>query len=311
MKLRNWFLRQIAERGLIEYKHDYYTDKDKRAYDDLQEEYRQAAAGEERKPLWGNSGGELYLPSWSGVWKHGGDDQRIWYLFWDNINDQQKREYLVKHQAPPEDWYQKLIIERTLGTKEKWKWLNEQKERVKNGAQLEPPWITFPISLSDVGWDDYFLESWKLNVWIPFWDKLNEEERTLYLAKFPPPDKEWKDNITIRWTGKIRKTAEWFARQRFFLENQTDHFDCVLRILFPWEAFPTITAKETTWDAEFTNKWLAEIWLPFWNSMNNEEQDEILVFQNLPENEWLEILARYEVKNFHKLKELKSNETKG
>lgn len=321
MKLRNWFYRHLAEKELIEWKPDYYNEAEKKVYEAQQEELRRLESGEEIAPPWHGS------PSWNNPARFGGDSfhEQIWETFWTKLNDAEKREYLKKHKPSPEDWYQVIVKARTLenesatdyqneqentktsvlkyfnldSTKED-NWLKRQILRLTAGEEIEPPWITFPISLPAVGWNDHFLENWKLNIWIPFWDTLDEVEKKTYLQKYPPPDQEWRKNITENWTGKIRKTEDWFERQRMFLQNRDDHN--VEPLNLPRYTFPHIPSEKTFWDESFIDRWLTEIWLPFWNGLTDEQQDEQLKYIAETNEEELQRLSRHEVRNIHKFK---------
>lgn len=329
MNVKNWFLRQLVEKGLIRENYKYYTDAEKQSHDYQQEELRKLEAGEEIRPPWGNTaGGGFYTRSWEGCWRQGNSEwwiHTVWYPFWESLNDEKKREYLAKFNVPPEDWYQLLVKKRTLenfieaeylseqdklkdavlnhfnlSIRKEDKWLFNQKQRVAAGKELEPPWITFPISLPDVGWDDYFLEGWKLEVWIPFWETLNGKERTAYLKKWPPPNDQWKENITQNWAGKIRKTEDWFERQKDFAKNQGIFSEPILP---PWCAFQKIPAQQTFWDEEFIDRWMREIWVPYWNQLNDEEQNRMFEYIGSPYEEMLQRMRRHTVKNLHKFKQ--------
>ncbi len=321
MKLRNWILRQLADKNLIELKYDYFTDSEKEVYDYQQEELRKLKAGQDIDPPWKGS------PSWNNPARFVHDPFRdqIWNTFWDGLNDEGKREYIKRHEPSPEDWYQLYVKARTLenepdeeftnedeksqesilahynlsGRKED-RWLFKQKKRLEADEELEPPWIKFPISLPNVGWDDYFLEKWKLEVWIPFWEKLSEEERKAYLKKWQPPNSEWRDNITRKWVGKIKKTEDWFERQKLFLKNQKDSYS--EPILFPLFVFQEIPAEQTFWDEDFIDRWMQEIWLPYWNNLSDEEQDGHLKYIQLPNDKQFQVLANYKIKNLDKFK---------
>jgi hypothetical protein len=292
VKLQNWFFRQLVERGLIKEKYDYYTDEEKRTYDIMQEQLRKLEAGEEIEPPWGSGDGIFYLPTWSGSWRSGpGEWQRnIWQSFWEKLNDEQKREYLEKYKAPPEDWYQNLALARTVGERDTREWLNEQKDKVKAGEEIAPPWVTFPISLAEVGWDDLWLEEWKLEVWIPFWEQLSETERKAYLEKWPAPSKEWEENITEHWVGKIRKSETWFERQKALSEIKRGYY--MYSIPVPWLAFPKIHAEETQWDKDIIERWRKEFWAPYRKSVTEEEFNEDMKSCNPPED-WQTYLGVY------------------
>lgn len=304
MKLKNWFFRQLVERGLIKEKYEYYTDAEKRTYDQMQEELRKLEAGEEIRPPWRGS------PSWNNPARFVGNsfNEKTWDTFWERLNDEGKREYIRKHEPSPEDWYQVYVKARTLGGEDEKKWLVKQKKKLESQEEIEPPWITFPISLPSVGWDDYFLEGWKLEIWIPFWDGLSEDEKKKYLEQWNSPDEEWKENITKNWTGKLRKTDAWLERQKMFLEHQDDYF--AEPLLLPRYVFPKIQSSKTIWDEKFIDQWMTEVWLPFWNSLSDEKQDEHLKYIEFQDEEEMKWLEKYEVKNFYKFKNLKGNESK-
>ncbi len=291
MKLRHWLLRQIAETGLIEFKYDYFTDAGKESHDYRQEEFRKLEAGEDITPPWlPKEGPVVYMP------RCGYD---IWRPFWERLSDREKRDYFEKYKAPPDGSYQHLVLFRSLETQDKYEWIEEQKVKLEAGEEIEPPWVTFTISLPDVGWYCNFLERWKITIWIPFWEGLNDEQRAVYLEKWQPPNDEWRANITEKWYGKISKGEEWFEKQKFLSEGL--YYD-EESIYFPWLTFPKIKSKRTSWDEQFIERWMREIWLPCWNKMSGEAQDARLEYMRLSEEDYQRI-AQYPIRNLDKFQE--------
>lgn len=80
-------------------------------------------------------------------------------------------------------------------------WWAEQIETATAGGEIKPPWIVFPNSSPIYGWNQGGNEYWKTNVWMPFWTAMSEDERESYLEKWQPPDEDWRETITVYWTG--------------------------------------------------------------------------------------------------------------
>lgn len=281
----------------------------------LENERQNVVNGKEIEPPWRHCGENetlADLPWAKGNCPKDWWEEKVWWFFWKRLQDEQKRKYIEKWQ-PPVDWYQTLVY-KSLSSTEEIDWLNNQMAKVKNGEEIEPPWVTFPIGISSFGWDEEATEGWKLEVWIPFWDGLNEKEQKAYLKKWQPPNKEWEENITKHWVGKIRKTEQWYERQKTTSEYGYKYYGRIYDkyvTQMPWEAFPPIRSKQTQWDDDGKERWLKEIWLPFWNGMSEEEQESYLrpYHPALPPTDyWFQMLAKYKVKNLHKLKELKPHD---
>lgn len=245
-----------------------------------------------------------YSEPWG--WNQGYQEEwktNVWRPFWEKLNDEDKREYLEKWE-PSEVWYVHLVSADMLAhPKGQLAWHKEQRDKLLNGEEIEPPWRIFPLSLSSFGWDEGLLERWKLEVWIPFWDRLGLEERQIYIGKWPPPNDEWEENIISRWVGQIKKTEEWLGKQKSYLENPDTYSS--KEIQRPWEVFPTIDAVETAWSDEFVSRWLDNIWVPFWNNLDGERQDEYLSRAQPPGDDWLQILSKHKIRNLQKLYQLK------
>ncbi len=76
------------------------------------------------------------------------------------------------------------------------------KLREKEGALSStcPPWIEFPGN--DPlwgGWRQGRSETWFLETWLPFWHKLDTQDRHQFLKRWPPPDDQWRHYVTEVW----------------------------------------------------------------------------------------------------------------
>lgn len=257
------------------------------------EQKRKLEAGEEIEPPW------IAFPKSNPIvlwvdWRHGnGWLDNIWKPFWNGLNITEKKEYLKKWQPPNDEWYETVTIYWDKGVTEKAEWYKKQMENAKAGIEVEPPWVVFPLSSPDYGWDNGYGEQWKLDIWLPFWKKLNEREQERYLEKWQPSE-EWKITLTVNWKNKLKKSDRWHKSQREseFWQGEVD---------LPWRAFPN-NSSVYEWDEKEKDYWLEENWLPFWNKLSAEKQDEYLKFKLMPDDEWIETLAEYQVKNFDKLK---------
>jgi hypothetical protein len=64
-----------------------------------------------------------------------------------------------------------------------------------------PPWIKYPGH--DPwwgGWRQGVSEAWLLDVWLPFWKALSPEEKERYLQTWSPPNDDWREYVTEKWT---------------------------------------------------------------------------------------------------------------
>jgi len=65
---------------------------------------------------------------------------------------------------------------------------------------ISPPWVEYPDNEPAWGgWRQGVSEAWLLDVWLPFWKKLDAKDRDAYLQQWPPPDDEWHLYITEFW----------------------------------------------------------------------------------------------------------------
>jgi hypothetical protein len=109
MNLKNRFLRALAERNLIEWKHDYYTKDEKQFTDWIESEKAKLAAGEDIEPPWIQFNG--VSPYYSG-WRQGNGDHwmnLIWVPFWREKKIEEKKIYLQKFPPPNEEWHEYLM----------------------------------------------------------------------------------------------------------------------------------------------------------------------------------------------------------
>jgi hypothetical protein len=84
-------------------------------------------------------------------------------------------------------------------------WYAEQRRKLEAGEEIEPPWMAFPNSSPIYGWNQGNTEHWKMNVWMPFWNRMSEAEREDYFQKHHTSD-EWLETITVFWTGDSNKS---------------------------------------------------------------------------------------------------------
>ncbi len=79
-------------------------------------------------------------------------------------------------------------------------WNDEQKRKLEAGEEFEPPWVFAPNSEPwSGGWRQGNGEYWLHEIWLPFWQKLNKEERNMYLKKWQAPTQEWNEYLTVHW----------------------------------------------------------------------------------------------------------------
>jgi hypothetical protein len=255
------------------------------------EQRRKLKDGEEFEPPW------VFAPNtepWAAEWKQGGGEHWIdeyWHPFWKKLTDDQKRDYFEKCQ-PPENWYQQLVGgERIYQPSGEIEWFREQKAKFETGYEIEPPWVAFPVSLASYGWDNGETERWKLEIWLPFWKKLSESEQEFYLEKWKPTE-QWREVITNEWTKKLRKSDRWY-------EQQKDSAIWDDYVSLPWSAFPK-NDSVYQWDEKQIDEWLQDVWIPLWNEMSGETRDEYLEHKLPPDDDWLEVLSEYEIKEIDK-----------
>ena len=75
------------------------------------------------------------------------------------------------------------------------RWLVQQLEALERGDEIEPPWVVYPESEPWWGgWRQGNSEGWLVLAWLPFWDKLSDEDRLQYLEKWNAPD-EWREYL--------------------------------------------------------------------------------------------------------------------
>jgi hypothetical protein len=294
MQIKNWLLRQVAEKRLIKERYEYYTDAEKEAYDYRQEQLRRLEAGEDIDPPWVAFPNSDPMTLWIS-WRHGdGWLDQIWKPFWNKKNNAERKKYFEKWQPPNDDWYENITVYWDSGFSEKANWYQQQKKNFDAGKEVEPPWIVFPLSSPQYGWDTSYGEQWKLEIWLPFWSKLSKSEQDSYLEKWKSSE-QWRETITNEWENKLKKSDSWFKQQ---IESVFQRGEVIL----PWQAFPK-NDLVYEWDEKQIDKWLAEVWIPFWNELSEEKRDEYLEHKSLADGEWIEILAKYEMKEINKLKD--------
>lgn len=294
MNIKNWLLRQLAEKDLIQWKYDYYNSAEKNSHDYQQEELRKLEAGEDIDPPWVAFPNSDPMTLWVS-WRHGnGWLDQIWKPFWSKKNNEERKKYLEKWQPPNDDWYENIATYWDSGFSEKVDWYQHQQENFDSGKEVKPPWIVFPISSPRYGWDTGYGEQWKLEIWLPFWKKLSKSEQENYLQKWKPSE-EWCETITNEWDGKLKKSDRWFKQQTESVFQRGE-------FILPWQAFPK-NDLVYEWDEKQIKRWLTEVWIPFWNELSEEKRDKYLEYKSLADEEWIKILAKYEIKEINKLKD--------
>jgi hypothetical protein len=97
----------------------------------------------------------------------------------------------------------KLVENRKLEAMEEW--YKSQMLKFGAGEEIEPPWVAFPNNSPVFGWNQGFQESWKINIWLPFWQGLSAEKQAEYLEKWRPPSDDWRETLTIYWVGNFSR----------------------------------------------------------------------------------------------------------
>ncbi len=89
-------------------------------------------------------------------------------------------------------------------TEEFEQWLASQLNDLKLGVEIKPPWITY-VGQEPYwgGWRQGFSEAWYIQVWLPFWKALSEDEQLTYVIKWYAPS-EWLEFLLDpdRWFGR-------------------------------------------------------------------------------------------------------------
>lgn len=109
MNIKNRFLRALAERNLIEWKRDYYTDVEREFTDWIESEKTKLAAEEDIEPPWIQLSTD---PPWHPKWRQGNSDHwmnLIWVPFWRKKKLEEKKNYLEKFPPPDEEWRDYLM----------------------------------------------------------------------------------------------------------------------------------------------------------------------------------------------------------
>jgi len=69
--------------------------------------------------------------------------------------------------------------------------------------EIEPPWVFAPNTEPWSGnWKQGGGESWLLEIWMPFWQKLNINQRENYIEKWQPPTDDWYEYLRVHWVKK-------------------------------------------------------------------------------------------------------------
>lgn len=137
-------------------------------------------------------------------WRYS-ESRSIWQAYWETLTNQERIEYLEKWQPPTDEWFETWTLIWGQELNETSQLLKKQVVKLNNGEEIEPPWIVFPVSFATYGWDYGIHANWKLNVWMPFWDRLGESEQKNYIKKWKPPNEDWRRLIMDDWAEKPKK----------------------------------------------------------------------------------------------------------
>jgi hypothetical protein len=67
-------------------------------------------------------------------------------------------------------------------------------------TEPNPPWTQYPGEASYwAGWKQGSGYVWLLSVFLPYWSSATAEQRAQYLAKWPPPDEDWRSWISEQY----------------------------------------------------------------------------------------------------------------
>jgi hypothetical protein len=263
------------------------------------EQKRKLEMGEEIEPPW------IFAPNsdptviWIS-WRHGNYWlNEIWQPFWKKLNNKEKKEYFERWHPPDDGWYENVVVYWDEGISDISERYKEQERKFVDGEAIEPPWVVFPLSSPNYGWDQGFGETWKLRIWLPFWKRLSRTQQGEYLENWQPPTDDWRKTLTIFWIDKLRKTERWHNKQ---LESERWHGE----VEIPWGAFPNNSAIYE-WEEGEREKWLQRVWLPYWDKLSDEKQDKYLEHKTSADSEWIDILKNHQIRNLEKIKNLKQS----
>lgn len=141
----------------------------------------------------------------------------------------------------------------------------------------EPPWARYPGQPPWWGgWRQGEAEPWYLYVFLPFWIALGDEQRSKYLARWPPPDADWAENLAVN------------------AQAETRLLDFGSLPPPPWERYPTRGPRWIGWRFGSARRWLREDFLPFWLMLPAEDQAAYLRRWPAPSDTWRERLTSWE-----------------
>jgi hypothetical protein len=163
-------------------------------------------------------------------------------------------------------------------------WRDEQKRKLETGEEIEPPWIFAPNTEPWSGeWRQGSGEYWMDEFWHPFWKKLSNDAKKIYLEKWLPPENWYSRLVCGDRLYKSMGEFEWLKKQKEKLETEEE-------IEPPWVAFPSSYAS-FGWDSNETEHWKLEVWIPFWKKLSQSEKDGYLQKWQPPNEYWLKLIT--------------------
>lgn len=212
------------------------------------------------------------------------------------LTDEERFAYFKKWPPPTDDWFD--IWTTMWDPQYDDRLVADHQKKLDRGEEIEPPWKAYSVSFPNLGWEYGEHEYWKMKVWLPFWRKLTKEQQENYLKKWPPPNEDWQRLITVEWAGKLRHTERWHAEQKRLFESRS-----LLRL--PWDEFADMPAVYE-WDETDRDRWLKDIWIPYWNDMTVELKEDYCKSSTAepPVQAWLNLLEGMGASETARLKQI-------
>lgn len=107
-----------------------------------------------------------------------------------------KLKYRILRQLAEKGFIEESYEYFTDPEKEAYEYRQEQLRKLEVGEDIDPPWVTYNSEMSP--WELRH-EYWLVEVWLPFWRKMSEQEREVYKEKWKMPD-EWYLVVSRFWT---------------------------------------------------------------------------------------------------------------
>jgi hypothetical protein len=77
-------------------------------------------------------------------------------------------------------------------------WYAIQMTILESGAEVKPPWIIF-AGAEPWSFKQGSNELWLSDIFLPYWQRLQPQEREVYLQRWPPPKDYWLEYLMASW----------------------------------------------------------------------------------------------------------------